>query len=92
MNNLMHSMFRRKKYEVRHVTRLRDELAGDCDHPDTKGKVIRILKGITGKELLRVYIHEAWHAIDKDMSEESVSEASEDMTNFLWKLGYRKHE
>lgn len=86
----MQLLLRGKKWTLRYVTRLRNNLAGDCDDPSTKDKTIRILKGLEPKELFRVYIHEIWHALHPDLSEEAVSEASESLRDSLWKLGYRK--
>ncbi len=64
---------------------------GDCDHPDTPNKKVRIDTRLRGKQELETYIHEVRHAENFKMySEEYVKEVSHDLTNLLWRLGYRR--
>ncbi len=56
---------------------------GDCDHPETAGKTIRLKASLRGSELLETTIHEIWHAVDPHKSEEFVTEAAADMARIL---------
>jgi len=42
------------------------------------------------KELLRVLIDEAMHALDSTIDNDVVDEKARDLTDFLWKCGYRR--
>lgn len=53
-------------------------------------KSILINKKLRGRALLDVLIHEAIHAMAPYLAEEAVEEMGTDISNFLWKCGYRK--
>lgn len=84
-------VFRGKRYSIEHhnASILRDRY-GDCDPPDKKGKRIRLYKGMLPRKALEVAVHEATHALSWDWTEETVTEFAKDLSNFLWRLGYRK--
>ena len=71
-------------------TRLRGSAAGwsylqDAQHP-------RVLIDLTlrGRALLETEIHEAFHHLCPDHSEEHVTSAARDLARILWALGYRR--
>ena len=78
-----------KRWNLRFVPNLGKNL-GLCDAPDVKGKSILIQGGIKGEKLLDTLIHEALHACQWHLREETVDEAASDLARMLWKLGYRK--
>lgn len=41
---------------------------------------------------MEVFIHEALHACIWDLDEETVYSTAEDISKFLWRLGYRRTE
>lgn len=82
--------FRGKRYKV--VFKHLGDKCGWCDSPDTPGRRIEIDSRLDGKELLYTLTHEAVHACIWDLDEEAVEEIAQDISNFLWNLGYRKNE
>lgn len=60
---------------------------GDCDHPASKQKTIRIRRGLKDWRYLEVLIHEMLHASFWDVSEEAVTETAADITSALKSLG-----
>ena len=72
----------------------REKSDGDCDNPNTAGKEIRVRNSLRRPErqrrLLEVSVHEALHALNWHISEESVGQGAEDIANLLWKLGFRR--
>ena len=84
-------IFNGNKYLIKHLppSRIQKGTAyGTADHPTTKNKCIEIANNLEGKELLRVYIHEALHCINFLWPENFVDRASRDLSGFLWRLGY----
>ena len=67
-------------------------ILGKCDDPESgPDRVILIKKGLASQEELDTVIHELLHAANfKQFSEEYVEELATDLTNVLWKLGWRK--
>jgi len=65
---------------------------GDCDPPETKGKKIRIAKDLSPQEELEVVIHESLHAADWYKDEEWVEVVAKDISNLLWRIGWRKED
>lgn len=63
---------------------------GECDPPDAPGKTIRVAYNQPEKELLDTVIHEVMHAADWHRTEEWVGEFGTDLSNALWRLGYRR--
>lgn len=78
---------RGKRYRVRTARLVKNW--GECDHPATPGKEIRISNELAGFDLLETLIHEAVHGALWDLSEEAVDEASHSIAILLWRLGYR---
>jgi hypothetical protein len=67
------------------------EKHGDCDSPDQKNKAIRVHSALKDKDELETIIHEARHAENWEMYDETyVARRSAELTNLLWRLGYRK--
>lgn len=76
-------------WELRFVKNLANR--GDCDPPQTKGKMIRIKSSLNGEEELEVILHELIHAAEwKLRAEEHVEEEARDFARILWRLGYRR--
>lgn len=81
-----------KTYVIKYC-KVPEDRFGDCDHPNTPNRKIRICETLKGKEQLSVTVHELLHSVAFDLfSEEWVQKAGEDLGNALWELGYRKIE
>jgi hypothetical protein len=65
-------------------------LDGLCDHPETPNKTIIVKKNLDGKTELCTLLHEIFHSIAWSVDEEYIDRASTDLSEILWKLGYRK--
>lgn len=69
---------------------------GLCDPAKTKGRTIQIESKLIGKSQLEAILHEYEHACDQCHgvpfvhAEGYVEAKARDLTNILWKLGYRK--
>lgn len=63
---------------------------GDCDPPGMRDRKIRIDRQLTGREKLRVLIHEALHAADWSKSERTVDQLSRDLARIIDQCGYRE--
>lgn len=81
--------FREKEYTVRSKWVSKED-DGSCSPPKHKIRYIDICPSTNGKKLLDTLIHEGIHATLWDLDEEAVVEVARDITNLLWKLGYRK--
>ena len=64
---------------------------GSCDNPKDYAKEIVVRKNMDEKEELDTNIHEFLHACFWDLTEEAITESAKDITEALWKLGYRKN-
>lgn len=62
---------------------------GHCDDPLSMDKEIRVCHTLSGREEMETIVHELFHAAHWDLSEEAVDEAAHDITETLWRLGYR---
>jgi hypothetical protein len=62
---------------------------GECDHPCSVNKQIRVRENLEGEEKLEILIHEMLHAAFWHLDEEYVQAAAEDIAKVLWKLGYK---
>ena len=80
--------FRHKRYPIIELDKKAKDRLGQCDSPTTKNKMIEIPIGHS-KASLEVQVHEAIHACLFDLDETTVEEISGDISNFLWKLGWR---
>ena len=65
---------------------------GEIDPPSKVGKEIRIDSRLRGEEELEVIIHEFTHGADWHKDEDWIIEYSEDLSRFLWRLGYRRSQ
>lgn len=63
---------------------------GLCDPPDKRGKKIRICSSLRGQHKLEILIHEMLHGCDFYKDELWIKTAARDITNVLWRLGYRE--
>jgi len=63
---------------------------GECESPITKGKKVRIKKGIKGRHLLDTLIHESLHACLWMADEEWIAQTATDISYILWRCGYRQ--
>lgn len=65
---------------------------GQIEHPDKKGKTLKVDDSLTDRHELEIIIHEFLHGADWSKDEEWIEETSEDLSRFLWRLGYKKCE
>lgn len=77
-----------KRYRVV-FERLPDDTNGECDHPETKHKQIRIDSALTGRPLLETELHELLHAGFWSLDETHVAEWARDVSRYLWQRGYK---
>jgi hypothetical protein len=71
--------------------KLRGKANGWCVHSsDAARRKILIHNKCRPATELRLTLHELLHAADEHKTEEWVNQASDDMAEILWKLGYRK--
>lgn len=82
--------FRGKRYRIRRVPRLAAD--GDIDDPYTQNKVLRIQMGLSALRELEVALHESFHACFWLLDETVITQSSEDIARFLWRLGYRRED
>ena len=74
-----------KRLKIKRVKLGRQKLNGLADEYP-----LLIDARLTGKKELEIILHECWHYLFMDMSEEMVIRMSIIMTNTLWYEGYRK--
>lgn len=67
-----------------------DNPLGMTQDPTTKGRRIFIKAGQAPKRELDTLVHEAIHALGWWLDEEYVAKWATDITNMLWKLGFRR--
>jgi len=79
--------FSGRKYQV-HT----DEFVGWCDTSEKRDRFLMMFpSGISRtREGLDTVVHEAIHACLPRLPERDVVEMANDISSFLWKLGYRK--
>jgi hypothetical protein len=65
---------------------LKQPFLGECD---LNTKTIRVLKTLHGRERLDTLIHEMLHAVLPNKSERWVNQVATDISDVLWKNGYR---
>jgi hypothetical protein len=65
-------------------------LWGNTDSPNTPNAKMRFNPDQDGKQLLNTLIHEPLHACLWDLDEDAVRETADDISAFLWKMGYRR--
>ena len=74
---------------VKHIPSDDGEVDGECDSPTTKGKKIKIVKGLSEQRLLDVYVHEVTHAALWDLGEGPVASLANAVAHELWHDGLR---
>ena len=68
-----------------------DIIQGLTDDNRTRNKKLIVSDEIEDpKELLRVLLDEAMHALDSTIDNDVVAEKAQDLCDFLWKCGYRR--
>ena len=76
-----------RRYEVVYVDEIPDDPSGvafgECDHPQTKHKKIRIKKEISLPMLVEALVHESLHACFWCIDEEEVRQSAEDIARLL---------
>lgn len=73
------------------VLRTGKTLESGADGSCSRSKAtIRVRKKLNGRRELETYLHEALHACFWDLDEEGISEAAQDISKMLRKLGYRR--
>jgi hypothetical protein len=65
-------------------------LTDDNRTPNPEMLVSDQLEEENPKELLRVLLDEAFHALDSTTDNDVVDEYARDLSNFLWRCGYRR--
>ncbi len=78
-----------KRWQLR-FCRMSEADHGECDHPDKRGKEIRIRSDLKDRPQLEALTHEILHACDWSKDEEWVEDAAHDLSVVLWRLGYRQ--
>jgi hypothetical protein len=95
----MHHFFNGKKYTIQRVCPEQlefDDLEEDetcygiCSNPDNKDRYIKIDNTLKGRRLLEVELHESIHGSNYRLSEKTVERMGKEVSDLLWKMGYRK--
>lgn len=81
--------------EIRKMSGLDEdtEILGATDDNRVSEKMMIVsdkLEAENPKELLRVLLDEAWHALDSTIDNTVVYEKAKDLCEFLWRCGYRR--
>ena len=80
-----------RRQVIRETTEDGRPIHGRCDPPETPNKAITVDKRLTGKLEMDTTVHELLHASQWDvLAEEFVEQLGTDITNVLWRMGYRK--
>ena len=82
--------FRSKVYKIIFVPNM--SCHGLCEAPTELNKKIKIRYSKNEKVFFENCIHESLHALFWDIDEEAITEAGEDLTKFLWRLGFRQNK
>jgi len=64
-----------------------DDCFGVCWH---RSRRIEVATDVDEKEIMDTIVHEMLHASDRNQKEEWVARTAFDITNALWRLGYRR--
>lgn len=78
-----------EKLNLKFVKRISKDVVGLYD-PDKKE--IKILETLSSKDKMDTTIHELLHVADYYKDEQWVRTVATDITDVLWKMGYRKIE
>lgn len=73
------------KYSLRFDT----DIGGLCDDPKDKIRQIFVFVKPKTKNSLRVLLHECLHAENWSKNEKTIDRVSTEISNLLWRLGYR---
>lgn len=73
-------------------TRLRGGASGWSYLQSAKNPRVLIDSALKGRALLETEIHEAFHHLCPDHSEEHVTASARDLAKILWALGYRRRQ
>ncbi len=99
MSKSMVHHFNGKKYTIQRVSPealLFDDLEdnevcyGICSNPQNKDRSIKIDKTVKGKFLLELELHEFLHASKFCLPEKEVDRMGKEISDILWRMGYRK--
>lgn len=66
-----------------------NDIGGLCDDPKDKTRQITVLVKPRTKNSLRVLLHECLHAENWSKNEKVIDRVSTEISDLLWKLGYR---
>lgn len=83
----MRVVIRGVQWIIRQSTRALKDKWGWCDW---ERRSITLCRSLRGKRHLDTVIHELLHAEFPDLDESVVCESATDITNVLWKMGYRR--
>ena len=79
--------FRGKRWDLTFVD---GEVDGLCVQPKPRRGEIILFEGRTPKAFLEAAIHESMHALNWSIPEKVIEERAHEITNLLWRLGYRR--
>lgn len=87
----MHVTILGKRYKLEFVParELGRDTLGDCSDPREPKRVIRIKRGLSGRTLAEVLIHECLHAADWHKDEEWIERVAGDIERVLYRNGFR---
>lgn len=63
---------------------------GHCDDPNNTDRIIKIVAKLDPKQELEIILHELNHAFVWNHDESFVNQIGKDLSEVLWKLGYRR--
>jgi hypothetical protein len=81
-----------KRYKIQKTGKISSNLWAYCTDPKFTNRLIKIHKILENYEELETLIHEMLHACFWDLDEEVITEVGKDLSNALWKIGYRKQK
>lgn len=81
---------RNKRYKFIRTKLLPKDCWGICDDPTGVNCKIKIDRNLRGMKELEITVHEMLHACFWDIDEKVIKEVGNDISQALWKFGYRK--
>jgi len=75
---------------IRYLIHVEDKIDGWAEVPGYEPRSIYVDPELSPKQFLETAIHEAMHAEDKDVSEQTIDRRAHSMHRWLWRLGYRR--
>ena len=80
-----------RRWKFKQVPYLGEDRAGACSEPDKPHRTIWVLQGLDDEDFLRVFLHEAMHALNWQTDEEIVDKASTELAHIIVnRFGYHR--